>query len=486
MENFEKQTLASLKQLCKEKGIKGYSTKSKAELIALLMNTQPSIPEVKEVKEVKSKKPKVEKPKVEKPKVEKPQIEKTKVEKPQIEKPKVEKPKVKPKVKAQVQKVEKVNKELNVPTLSHILGFESAAALLTPWLASSPSTAALYGATGIGKTYFAHEFCKALGYTIIEVSPNDLLDHPMVYNRSLKPNCLILVDDTEKVPKFTSKKPIQTHILFVGRDKPAQTAIQGPLIQVRRPTAIQIAKWLVPQFPTYSQAQIQTLADENQSDIRHILQTLQSGFHLQGQGKDQTIDKEANECVAKLYNNSLSFDRRMQYTETDLDIIQCLLQEGVPKATNSLESCLQALEVASQADLTPHQTGRVALTTGIVTPLQPASAPFCFFPAWYGKYSKREKHRKYLTRLHGAKHDLESIPILRARVLEEASALGEQGISISNIAKQVLQMIEKQNLIYDDLFDSYEDCCYEGTELDEFDTPLQKEIKRFSKLSGES
>jgi hypothetical protein len=129
------------------------------------------------------------------------------------------------------------------------------------------------------------------------------------------------------------------------------------------------------------------------------------------------------------------------------------------------------------ADCIHTQVHKVALTTAIPACLpENTRPPFFSFPLYYGKYSKREKHKKYLTQLRLYKHDLETIPLLRSKLMELANELSDK--SYPEIAKEILKAMQKEHITYDLLFDAYEDCCYEGSELEEFDTPLQKELKK--------
>ena len=164
-------------------------------------------------------------------------------------------------------------------------------------------------------------------------------------------------------------------------------------------------------------------------------------------------------------------------------MIFCLAQESVARVSYEVsKEFVQAMDVASFADCIHTQAHRVALTTSIPAYLPTVKPPFVSFPMYYGKYSKGQKHKTYLAQLHARKYDLESIPVMRARVFEKANTLAENGATSEEIAKKVLRMIQREHMTYDLLFDSYEDCCYEGTELEEFDTPLQKEIQRQAKL----
>ena len=465
---LEKKTVKELQALCKEKGVKGYSGKPKADLLKLLQpaTVEQPIP----VAPCPTPKAKAK--------------GKTKAVPIASEPEPITAPKPKGKVKSDkpipAQKTTCASRDsLQPPILPTVLGFESAANQLVEWLKGPPSTAGLYGASGIGKTHFIHAFAKALNYTVLEV-PNtpDALDTPLLLNRTLHyPRVFSILDDAEKIQK--PPKGLQTHLLYIGRDKFPSTYITGPLIQVRRPTALQIAKFLQPRYPSHTVQVLQELAEHNKSDIRHCIQILNSQLTSTTQMKDETLDRDAFEAHAKLYDRSLSFERRIQFAETDPDILLCFAQESIAKLTWENDILSKATDMASMADCISTQAHRVALTTAIPACLPAGTKPpFCSFPLFYGKYSKTEKHKRYLAQLHARKHDLETIPLVRANLMALANDLAEKDYTIPQIATFVLRTIQKEHLTYDLLFDSYEDCCYEGTELEEFDTPLQKELKK--------
>ena len=497
MSDLSGKKVRDLQLICKTKGIKGYSGKSKADLLKLLTPepiplTLPALTPILEPKvKTKAKKTKAKKTKQQTPVA--PLVAPLTPVAPLVAPltPPESPPALKPKAKQTTKETKPKNKTTNasresllVPILSQVLGFESAASQLTEWLKGPPSTAGLYGASGIGKTFFVHAFAKALNYTVLEL-PNtpEALETPLLHNRTLHfPRVFAIQDDAEKIQK--TPKGLQTHLLYIGRDKFPSTYVTGPLIQVRRPTALQIAKFLGTRYTSIPVPELVVLAEQNKSDIRHILQILNSKISSTSQGKDETIDRDAFEAHTKLYDRSLSFDRRTQFAETDPDIILCMAQESIAKLANEYEVLIKGTDMASFADCIPTQAHRVALTTAIPACLPTtARPPFCSFPLFYGKYSKREKHRKYLAQLHARRHDLETIPLLRSKLMELANELSEK--SYPEIAKAILKAMQKEHITYDLLFDAYEDCCYEGSELEEFDTPLQKELKKQAQACAE-
>jgi hypothetical protein len=464
MADLDTKTLKELQALCKEKGIKGYSGKKKADLIALLVVKQPEPP--KFVPESipltpASPSPLTEpKPKKEKIKKEpKPKKEKVKVEITKPEKPK----KVKPK-----EKVIQPPKDIGaVPVFNHILGFTDEAITLHQWLSNPPSVASLYGPTGIGKTYFVFEFFKALGYTVIESPTDELPD--VLYNPSYISKNVVLMDDAEKAPKLPNQ-PLQTHILLVGRDK-----LTAPLqLKVNKPTMTALTAWLLKRYPTRTKEQIQQIVEEHEHDVRHILLTLESGFTGAAR-KDETINKDAWHCASKLYNTDLSFDRRMAYAEVETDFVTHLIQDGIPKATYDLDNATKAFDQLSTTDITRHTTGKLSMLVATVSKLDSTKPPFTPFPSWYGKYSKREKHKRFL---NGKRLDIEAMGLLRQTIVQKANEEAEQGKTTQQIANECTKILQQYHVTYDDVFEMYDEFLYEGSEIDEFTPELAKAMKK--------
>jgi hypothetical protein len=454
-------TLKELQSKCKDQGIKGYSGKKKAELIALLtpVDNPPLIPNVEEPP--LTPKPKGRKKKevaksveVEVPKPEpKPKKEKVKVEITKPEKSKKVKPKSKP----------SNPKDLGVvPTFPNILGFEDEAKVLHQWLSNIPSVACLYGPTGIGKTFFVHEFFKALQYKVIESSTDELPD--ILYNPSYISKNVVVMDDAEKAPKLPNQQ-LQTHILLVGRDK-----LSAPIqLKVNKPSVTNLTNWLLKKYPKKTKEELHEIIEEHEQDLRHILLSLTSGFSG-AKGKDETINKDAWYCASKLYKTNTPFDTRMAYAEVETDFVSHLIQDGIPKATEDMEDAMKALDQLSTTDVTRHTTGKLSMLVATVSKLNATKVPFTPFPSWYGKYSKREKHKRFL---NGKRITTEGMGVLRDIVLDAANN--------GSTPKECYKLLQQYRLTYDDLFEMYDEFLYEGSEVGEFLPDFAKEMKKIQK-----
>ncbi len=462
MADLASKTVVQLQALCKEKGIKGYSGKKKGELITLL---QPPLAPVVEVK--------VEEPKPEpKPKT------KTKAK---------SEPKSKPKEKLQITEVKNPKPKTKVkskpipftpiqlppcPTFPHILGFEDEAKILHQWLSNPPSMASLFGPTGIGKTYFVEEFFKALQYKVIESPTDELPD--ILYTPSYISKKVVLMDNAEKPPKL-SNQTLLTHLLVIGRDK-----LTAPIqMKMNKPSVTSITKYLQKRYPKQTKEQLQEVIEEHNQDLRHILLTLESGFQ-KATSKDETVNKDAWQATAKLYDTQIPFDTRMAFAEIETDFVSHLVQDGIPKATFDMDSATRALDQLSTTDITRHTTGKLSMLVATVSKLDQAKpyVPFIPFPSWYGKYSKREKHKRFL---NGKRLDIEAMGVLRASLLDKANDLANEGKSMDVIAKECISLLQKYRLQYDDLFEMYDEFLYEGSEVDECIPELAKKIKELEK-----
>jgi hypothetical protein len=462
-------TVVELQALCKEKGIKGYSGKKKAELVALLT---PPVEEVKVDPPTPLTEPEP-KPKVKgrkKKEVDKPKVEVT------VKKEKLEITKTKAKPKAKPKEPPKPKDLGTVPTFPHILGFEEETSILHQWLSNPPSVASLYGPTGIGKTFFVHEFFKTLDFKVIESPTDELPD--ILYTPSYISKKVVLMDDADKAPKLPNQ-PLLTHILLVSREK--LSLGQNPnQLKVNKPSVTTLTKWLLKQYPKRTKEEIQEIIEDHEQDLRHILLTLDSGF-TQAAKKDDTINRDAWHAASKLYNTDLSFDKRMAYAEIETDFVTHLIQDGIPKATFDLENAVHALDQLSTTDITRHTTGKLSMLVATVSKLDSKKPPFTPFPSWYGKYSKREKHKRFL---NGKRLDLEGIGLLRQTIVDKANEFAEQGQTNEQIAKEVLKQLQLYHVTYEDIFEMYDDFLYEGSEVDEFTPELVKTIQKYIKIDS--
>jgi hypothetical protein len=297
------------------------------------------------------------------------------------------------------------------------------------------------------------------------------------------------MDNAEKSPKLPNQT-LLTHILVIGREKLSLGRVSYPASQgdkltapiqlkVNKPSVSSITKYLQKRFPKQTKEELHEVVEENNQDLRHILLTLNSGFQ-KATTKDETVNKDAWQATAKLYDKQTPFDTRMAFAEIETDFVSHLVQDGIPKATFDMESAARALDQLSTTDITRHTTGKLSMLVSTVSKLEQEKVyvPFVPFPSWYGKYSKREKHKRFL---NGKPLDIEGMGVLRASLLDKANTSANEGKSINIIAKECISLLQRYKLQYDDLFEMYDEFLYEGSEVDECIPELAKKIKELEK-----
>jgi hypothetical protein len=231
--------------------------------------------------------------------------------------------------------------------------------------------------------------------------------------------------------------------------------------------------------------ELRELCEKNNGDVRHILITLSSAFPG-ADVKDEILEKDAWSAVGTIYSGSGSFARRMEHALIDLDMVLCLTADGMPKSGATLETLVTAYEHLSYTDTMRHQDGRAAGVVCVIGKLKQAQpelrSPFVPFPAWYGKYSKTEKQKKWLADWRRRPQmDFETLGLWRASLLHRVGELSLDGLSekeaVSLCAKFVLKEMWKARLDYDDVFEKYPEMLLEGTEIEELDERVLKEVR---------
>jgi hypothetical protein len=188
--------------------------------------------------------------------------------------------------------------------------------------------------------------------------------------------------------------------------------------------------------------------------------------------KDTIVQKDAFSATGALFNTSLSIEKRMENSSLEPDMTLCMVFDALPKCGVELEDVLKGLDSLSYTDCLRHQEGRWMGVVDAVTRVGASKPPFLLFPSWYGKYSKTEKHKRWLG---SWKKDIDTMTTLRGRIIEFA---GEQEGELEEVCKKVLKVIGKHGLTYTNLFEELDEFLFEGCEIgdftDEFKVKLQK------------
>ena len=444
--------LPELVALCKEKGIKGYSGKKKAEVLELLKKVtstpEPNLEEKqKEEKKLTSKKSQTSQKVL-----------------PTLPPP--SRPKLLPTPRGSSGEVLGKKYPEVCPNFPGLFGFDEITPLFYKWLKEKASVSYLYGPAGVGKSCFIWRLLEAIGVKGIEVDSFNM--DILASANSLVPRVAVW-DDCEK----PGKPPlgIKTHLIIIGRDKFTYVPKESLHVCVSKPRVASLAKWLLPKYPSYTIDQLNNLCKLNDGDIRHILMTLKAGVFTDCE-KDMIVQKDAFSATGALFNTSLSLDKRIENASLEPDMTLCMVFDALPKSGIELEDVLKGLDSLSYTDCLHHQEGRWMGVVDAVQRAGPTKMPFLLFPSWYGKYSKGEKHKRWLG---SWKKDLDTMLVLRNRIVEFANEVPEEGDAL---VKRVSKEIHKHGLLYGNLFEELDEFLFEGSEISDFTDDFKAKLKK--------
>ena len=437
--DLESLKLPALIALCKEKGIKGYSGKKKAEVLELL-----KIPEKVPGNLLEKVNPK-------KSRTSGKRLEKFPEKVPEKQKSSGTVSGTSPNILPDV-----------CPSFPDLFGFDDITPLFYKWLKEKPSVAYLYGQAGVGKTSFVWKMLGAMG---VEVDSYDM--NILGSSNSIVPRVAVW-DDCEKPGKPPS---VKTHLVIIGRDKFTYVPKESLHVCVSKPRVTSLAKWLLPKYPQYTIDEINNLCKLNDGDIRHILLTLEAGVFTDAE-KDTIVQKDAFSATGALFNTSLSLDKRIESASLEPDMTLCMVFDALPKCGVELEDVLKGIDSLSYTDCLRHQEGRWMGAVDAVSRTGPTKMPFLLFPSWYGKYSKGEKHKRWVS---GWRKDVDTMIVLRNRIVDYANQVPEEGDALS---RRVLKEIHKHGLTFTNLFEELDEFLFEGCEVDDFTDEFKKQIKK--------
>jgi hypothetical protein len=271
---------------------------------------------------------------------------------------------------------------------------------------------------------------------------------------------------------------VKTHLLIIGRDKFTYVPKDSLIVCVSKPRVTTLAKWLLSthKYPKYTIDQINNLCKLNESDIRHILLTLEAGVFTDAE-KDTIVQKDAFSATGALFNTNLSLEKRIENASLEPDMTLCMIHDAIPKCPGlELEDVLKGLESLSYTDCLHHQEGRWMGVVDAVIQTGATRPPFLLFPQWYGKYSKTEKHKRWLG---SWKKDLDTMKVLRERIVEFAGSLS---VSEEEVSKKVLKEIGKYGLTYTNLFEELDEFFFEvpDNEVSDFTDEFKVKLKKLA------
>jgi replication factor C subunit 1 len=223
-------------------------------------------------------------------------------------------------------------------------------------------------------------------------------------------------------------------------------------IRFSRPTKTTIAKTLLngavkKEGLTITQSELETLCEQNGNDIRAILNSLQFSGHGSG-SKDEILRTDIFSATGKLFGRvGKTLDEKMGHVFLDASMIPLMVHEGYIQAADksrepkdtALERCWKAADCLGTWDILDKRIRRTqawgllpSATLAVVHAAETVKgpAPFQIFPAWLGKFSKQQKHRRYVKELQqsmlsGEEGLIDSRDLLKAKLYDPSLSPSE-------------------------------------------------------------
>lgn len=325
-------------------------------------------------------------------------------------------------------------------TVADIIGNPGVVSDLMKWLrgwtpAVTPKAALLSGPPGIGKTTMAHMVARECGYDVVELNASNERSASAVkkvFEEAAGSRCVgtrrvIIMDEVDGMSSGDRggvgelARMIRSGLTFPiicianERTTPKLRPIVSCTLDLRcsRPTKTTIAKALMKvvakEGMRMTVAELETMCERNGNDIRSLLNYLQFGAIAARSGaKDERID--AFSATGRLFGGQGSMDTRMNYVFTDHSLVPLMVAEGYVaaagrgKAVDKIEAVVGAADMLGVYDMLDARIHRsqawsmlppaTVMVAGAAAAVQ-GPAPFQIFPSWLGKFSKRQKHKRW-------------------------------------------------------------------------------------------
>jgi replication factor C subunit 1 len=422
--------------------------------------------------------------------------------------------------------------------LKDVIGHGTAIADLQSWLrkftptGDAPRAALLTGPPGIGKTTIAHAVAREAGYEIAEFNASDErsaraikeLGEKLSRFGTIGTKRLVIMDEVDgmsggdrggmgEIARLCRTASFPIICIANDRSSPKIRPLASACLDIRvsRPTKTAIAKSLVggvlkQEGVTVSAAEVEELCERNGNDIRAILNSLQFGSRSSaeeksGDDKDAIHRLDPFSATGKIFGSgkSGSLDDRTNYFFVDHSLVPLMVAEGYVAAAkksrsataSALERCAAAADRLTDWDLLDtrvrkqqawHLLPAAAAACVSAAAIADGPAPFQIFPAWLGKNSKRQKHRRLLGELRqhlgpGSESDvLDTRNLLRTKLFD--TSLGPQ---------QVVQELKSLGLNRDDMMETLVETVYKGEDsVVAMDTKKKSAVTREWKKSAPS
>ena len=405
--------------------------------------------------------------------------------------------------------------------LKDVIGHGAAIADLQSWLrkfsvtGDAPKAALLTGPPGIGKTTVAHAVAREAGYEIAEFNASDERSARAIKDLSEKlsrfgtigTKRLVIMDEVDgmsggdrggmgEIARMCKTASFPVICIANDRSSPKIRPLASACLDIRfsRPTKTIIAKSLVTgvlkrESIAASASEVEELCERSGNDIRAILNSLQFGSRSVGPqvgtttgpavgkagDKDNIHRLDPFSAVGKIFGGNGSLDERMNYFFVDHSLVPLMVAEGYVAAADksrgsdvsALERCAAAADRISDWDLLDtrvrkqqawHLLPAAAVASVAAASLADGPAPFQIFPAWLGKNSKRQKHRRLLGELR------QHMGSFEPDVLDTRNLLRTRLFDADLNPQQVVHELKGLGLNRDDMMETLIETVFKGEE----------------------
>lgn len=388
---------------------------------------------------------------------------------------------------------------LKPTTLEDVIGHGPLLETIEDWLNSSKkefNAILLTGPPGIGKTTIAHLVPKHCGFNVIEFNASDCRSASSIKElfgtckktNALRKTCIVMdeIDGMSAGDKGGMSELASiiksTSIPFICIANERSNPKIKPIVsvsfdlKVHRPNKATIANCLKTKLVKYdlhySKEELEELCEKNGNDIRSIINNIDFGQSLmKTSNKDISHMLDPFSATSKLMNSKVDINTKASYVYFDSSLVPLMVQEiyisTSEKSKKSLEEIWKASDALSTFDMYDryiHKKQDYSLYPDAVHCVVQAAVsasgppPFQMFPAYLGKCSKMNKHKRQVKDLASALKQSS-----RSLILDSIDYLNMRLFTPLKDAKNIHDVIKDIDTLHiskDHLFETLPDCSF--------------------------